>query len=642
MMAEQQANYADQSSNNFPNDYNPDEVDYRVALRANAIRGKVYGRDVRGALAQGIEIASVDAKQAKTNAAKAQTAAQDMQDRWNTQINGKVEPKEVIDARKPMGGEAYPTLNARLDAGVDERSKNVKAFGVVGDGVADDTTAIKAMIARAVSGDSFFFPKGSYKVTDNIQINKRLNLQGIKPTYQSGDLTNGTVIRGGGGLFFVDGSSGSSVSGIGIVVAKGFTNGFDVRGTLNGIVIRDCLTIAQAHGYLIESYLGIVSDVLVENCEAHDSIHGFISKATRTTFSSCLVQSVPFWGFGVISDNIPGKNNIGAAIDNKVVNCRAIGAGVAFSQYRRNYFEDNADAVPCNGNQFVGCSNTDCGNGLVIGDSVGDNGGGKYTTYVVTNTTVSNYTEAGGKLRANYSVNLVLSGTTLQSPAEIQQDSTHSNQGMSASARSGQKLGEYNDLRILGSSATPDISFGHTFRSNNTVPTTITSLIGGNAGDSYTIVLWDNFTTISPTHDLYLIGGVFSGYGNSITLRYQSGIYFEVSRTHYQVKGLQYPGTASTIDPGLSPFIDVVINESMKPAQIHIQSPELRDVFLTIFIRSSNGTGKQGGFDPTQFVVPTDLPATDLNFGNGLMTKWVYLSAIKKYILVNWRMTKYA
>lgn len=641
-MAQQQADYNDSTPNNFPNDYDPSKIDSRVAIRSKAIRGKKKGVDVRGALAQGVEIASVDATEAKANATQATVIARDLQDRWDSQINGKVDPSEVVDARQPFGGNAYKTLNERIEAGVDDRGKNVKAFGVVGDGIADDTKAIKNLIANAKDGDTYFFPTGNYKISDNIKLDKRLNLQGIKPVYESGNLVRGTVIRGGGGLFFVNGSSGSFVSGLGIVVATGFKNGFDVHGTLNGIIIRDCLTIAQSHGYLIESYNGLVSDTKVQNCEAHDSIHGFISKATRTTFSNCLAQNLSFYGFGIISDNIQAITSIGAAVDNKVVACRAVSVGIAFTQYRRNYFEDNATTVPCTGNQFLGCSNQDCNVGLVIGDSFGDTGGGKYHTYPVIGTVVSNYTERGGQLRANYSEGLSLSGLYLQSWGQASKDSTHQNTGMVVSSRSGQPLGQFDDLQMLDSGSSPSVSFGNFFRTNNSSATTITSLSGGSNGKTYTIVLWENKTTIAKSSSISLLGDDVHGNGNSVTLRCQNGIFYEMQRTKFTQKGAQFAGTSLTIDPGFNDFVDVVLSDSTTAVPISINTPEARDALLTIFVRSSSGTAVQGGFNTSQFVVPSDLPTANLEFGNGLMTVWAYLKAINKYVLVSWRMTKYA
>lgn len=564
----------------------------------------------------------------------------------NKQIIESIDPggtllTEVINARKPSGANAYPTLGDRLDAGVDARSKNVKAFGVKGDGSTDDLAAINSMIANAADGDTFFFPSGNYALSNSIVISKKINLAGVKPIYDSGDLVKGTVFRGGG-IYFQTGSSGSKASGIGIVTGPNVANGFDIHGTISSITIDRCITIARDHGYLIESYLGLVQNVKVLNCEAHDGIHGFISKATRTTFYNCLAQGLSYWGFGVISDNIRGKDSIGAAIDNKVINCRAIKDGIAFSQYRRNYFEDNGTNIPCTGNLFLGCSNQDCSLGLSIGDSVGDTGGGKYTTYPVSNTVVSSYIESGGPLQANYSENLTLSGLNLQSAAQIDSDATHQNIGIVVSGRSGQKAGSYDDFQTLDSGSSPSLKFGYLFKTNNSSQTNISSFSGGQNGEIYTIVLWDSNTTISPSTSVYLMNGQLSGYGSSIILKYQDGVYFELFRSKHFNVAVQQHGPTALLDPGLSNLIDFVVDNGVTPNPITISNPSSHDALLRIFIRSSGATFKQGGFSSDQFVVPDDLPSSDISFGTGLMTTWAYFNSLGKYVLVNWRMTKYA
>lgn len=648
-MVEQQATYRDPTENDFPDDYDQSKVDSRVAIRAKAVREKQKGVDVRGALAQGVEIASVDASEAKTDATRAVILAQDMQDRWDTQINGKVDPSEVVDARQPLGGNAYKTLNERIEAGVDDRSKNVKAFGVVGDGETDDTQAIKKIIENANDGDTYFFPTGNYKVSENIQIDKRLNLQGVKPVYQSGDLVRGTVIRGGGGVFFVDGSSGSSVTGIGVVVAKGFTNGFDIRGILSGITIRDCLTIAQEHGYLIESYLGLISDVTVENCEAHDSIHGFISKATRTTFDSCVASGIQYWGFGAITDNIPGSNKVGSAINNRMINCRAVKCGVGFSQYKRNYFETGEDAVPCLGNQFIGCTAESCNNSLSIGDTPGDTGNGKYVTYPVDNTIISAFTEIlpASNTRLLFSRNLAVSGIVLDKKADLSNDSAHNNPGLTVSGVSGAKLGTWFDIQPLSTGDNPSVKYGRFFRTANTTSTVITQLANIVDGQTYTITLWDDQTRIQQSTMIKLQGGTVYGRGNSIQLRAQDGVLFELNRTVSANTALQVNyANASGFEAGQYNFIEIVASGSDSLTNlIKVNNPDAKSAMITVLIRATDGAIKPAGFDPSEFVIPGDNDlvnfAHSLVFGTGLMTQWAYTPSIGKYVLISSQLVPY-
>lgn len=51
--------YNDPSANNFPNDYDQSGVDARTALRVLSVRNKMYGKDVREAIAEGLELNSI-------------------------------------------------------------------------------------------------------------------------------------------------------------------------------------------------------------------------------------------------------------------------------------------------------------------------------------------------------------------------------------------------------------------------------------------------------------------------------------------------------------------------------------------------------------------------------------------------------
>lgn len=55
---------------------------------------------------------------------------------------------------------------------IDGTPINIVDYGAVGNGVADDTAAINAALAAAVSGDAVYFPPGNYKITSQITFNK--------------------------------------------------------------------------------------------------------------------------------------------------------------------------------------------------------------------------------------------------------------------------------------------------------------------------------------------------------------------------------------------------------------------------------------------------------------------------------------
>lgn len=65
---------------------------------------------------------------------------------------------------------------------------NILDYGAKGDGVTDDTQAIKTAIADCNAGDTIFFPNGTYIVSDTIDINKQVHLTGISYNYGNGSV----------------------------------------------------------------------------------------------------------------------------------------------------------------------------------------------------------------------------------------------------------------------------------------------------------------------------------------------------------------------------------------------------------------------------------------------------------------------
>lgn len=177
-MADQQAKYRDPTENNFPNDYDAADVDDRITLRSKAVREKQKGVDVRGALAQGIEIAGVVAGEGRQAGQDAKDVATSLNQRWDDQINGKVDPEELIDYRRSdMLEKTFTTARLRgdfVDKDLQQRGVNVRWFGAVGDGVTDDTQAFLDAITFANSkGFSVYVPLGKYLIT------KTLNIAGL-------------------------------------------------------------------------------------------------------------------------------------------------------------------------------------------------------------------------------------------------------------------------------------------------------------------------------------------------------------------------------------------------------------------------------------------------------------------------------
>lgn len=111
-----QADYRDATPNDFPDDYEQEEVDERVAKRTQAVRQKTNGKDVREAMAEAEEITSVVANQARDIAQNVGGRQENIEQRFDDQIAGSTNDDEVIDARNSsVTGETDKTLKARLD-----------------------------------------------------------------------------------------------------------------------------------------------------------------------------------------------------------------------------------------------------------------------------------------------------------------------------------------------------------------------------------------------------------------------------------------------------------------------------------------------------------------------------------------------
>ncbi|MGN5246013.1 glycosyl hydrolase family 28-related protein [Lactiplantibacillus plantarum] len=544
---------------------------------------------------------------------------------------------------KPMGSNLIDKLNNEFSS----RAVNVQWYGAKGDGNHDDLAAINQAIAATNPGTKIVFPAGNYKISGNIMINKKVTLLGTKPVFDSNDLTAGTVIRGGG-IFFTTGSAGSSATGIGVVVATGFTNGFDLHGVISDVEITDCLTIAQSHGFLVESYDGLVNNVKIRHCNAYDSIHGFISKASRTTFEDCTAQNMSSYGFGMISDNIPAIDKKGEAINNQAVNCRTINCAIGYILYCRNYF--GTEKLTNNiGTQLANCSAYSSAHSIILGDQVGDTGNGAYTTFAVDSTVISGFDEeyASGSVEVNNTKNLTINGIKLTQPAMARgasSDPKYSNNGAVITGVSGAKAGDYQTLQLLPVSATPSLGFGRVFRSNNANGSLVSITNFTDAVDSevYEIVLWDDNTQIVAGEKITLQGAPLSGRNSSIRLKCQSGMFFEMSRSYSGVNKTLNKAYADATDIalGTAQVLDLAGTGTLAN-KISINNPAASASMLTVMVRASTGTLNFEGFDSAQFIVPTDLPKS-VDFGIGLVTQWLYMPAVSKYIFVSKSLSKYA
>ena len=175
---------------------------------ANKVRNEIYGRDVRESIAQSMEVSGETSNEANERSKDTAGRQTDVENRFDDQIAGNTDIDEVIDARRPEGGESYPTLRKRLD----DEHKEVTAqlaqtnqlrnisyitpydYGAVGDNVADDTEPLReALYDSHLKGTILFFPSGcKCRVTEPLNVRNSdfyditLNIVGSLPDAKSG------------------------------------------------------------------------------------------------------------------------------------------------------------------------------------------------------------------------------------------------------------------------------------------------------------------------------------------------------------------------------------------------------------------------------------------------------------------------
>lgn len=160
---------------------------------ANDVRTKVYGREVREALASGIEAAGSIANDADVRSQETETKQTNLEKKYDEQIaNMSLENPsvaEVVDARvSGYDGQSYTTIGKRFDS-VDAQLAqmmrdlapyNVKDFGALGDGVTDDSDAIQAAVDTAFDdgGGLVVLPHGVYILSKPIYWRSNISLIG--------------------------------------------------------------------------------------------------------------------------------------------------------------------------------------------------------------------------------------------------------------------------------------------------------------------------------------------------------------------------------------------------------------------------------------------------------------------------------
>lgn len=120
---------------------------------------------------------------------------------------------------------------------------DVKDYGAVGDGVADDTTALTNAIAAASPGDTIYLPS-TYKITSEVLIDKRIRVQGAVKNEDETSDAKVTIIKDGN--FTAINITANSVIMDGVNIEGAAGNGGDgIWVSSYGVTLQHCSVLSM-------------------------------------------------------------------------------------------------------------------------------------------------------------------------------------------------------------------------------------------------------------------------------------------------------------------------------------------------------------------------------------------------------------
>ena len=179
-----------------PIEYDQTRVPSLIRKHADNVRTKTYGQEVREAQARNAEYAGLIASEADTKATSADLLSKDTQSRFKDQIEGTTNSDEIIDARRPYGGNAYGTLGERLNE-TDDRlvdiSINVKDFGA-DESLEDNTQAFNEASQYCYDNGYTLTATGIFQTTGTVVFKGNVNMPNATLEYAG----SGTAVEFGG------------------------------------------------------------------------------------------------------------------------------------------------------------------------------------------------------------------------------------------------------------------------------------------------------------------------------------------------------------------------------------------------------------------------------------------------------------
>lgn len=262
---------------------------------------------------------------------------------------------------------------------------NVLDYGAVGNGVADDTTAIQAAIAAAAVNDGIvYFPTangtGSYNITAALTVPNFVALVGGARSFYSAGSAKAKISMANGidspaikNADQVNGNSGITIRDLFVVGGSvGTSHAIDMRGLgsneTHGVLIENC-TVSRAGGSTI--FFSLVQESVVRN--------NYLLNATGPGLHLSNVSDTTVEGNQITTKATSGAHGI--ALVNGTGNCIIRGNyvflcdfGIQLSTAPRNIILGNR--INTNVKDGINCLNPNSTGTIIVGNVLYDNGTG--------------------------------------------------------------------------------------------------------------------------------------------------------------------------------------------------------------------------------------------------------------------------
>jgi hypothetical protein len=260
---------------------------------------------------------------------------------------------------------------------------DVRLYGAVGDGVADDTAAIQRALDGAPTGGTVLFPAGTYRITGPLRPKNYTTLRGGG---QFSEIKTGAADVD---LLQVGVAHNVSIQGLSLVHDTAYSRNSNacVRiGRSSGIYVTDCIILGAFHGIVVEATDCIIRGNLIEGVigtgvlvqstagGTWDPTHIVITENRFWTAMSIGVNVTP-----TVSGNgareIRVVNNHFIQLTNQAIYLDGEGSNVVVG----NVIEDTSNVTP-NTNDAIDIRSN---NNVVIGNTTGSRDGTNRIRYGV-------------------------------------------------------------------------------------------------------------------------------------------------------------------------------------------------------------------------------------------------------------------